>query len=227
MWRGDAQRLSLRPLHHWNMQRNGDAELPHRAFWQCWYGGEESSQGSCNKWCYSLESWWWRDIYKNARIWIIINSHFGVVYTLVIVSDFFQSVNNRIDAAFYSKKTFGTFYHTLIFPSSPPPFKMCSQPNVSQLLSNIRSQCISHVALVLQGALTQPRWATEDFFFHLSSIFYIYIYIHISLCFILSYVEVRSISRCWFLICCVGTFLTVLFRSLFELPTRRRRSLDR
>uniref|UniRef100_A0A669AX04 Ubiquitin conjugation factor E4 B n=1 Tax=Oreochromis niloticus TaxID=8128 RepID=A0A669AX04_ORENI len=35
--------------------------------------------------------------------------------------------------------------------------KMCSQPNVSQLLSNIRSQCISHVALVLQGALTQPR----------------------------------------------------------------------
>ncbi|KAF7667307.1 hypothetical protein LDENG_00066140 [Lucifuga dentata] len=35
--------------------------------------------------------------------------------------------------------------------------KMCSQPNVSQLLSNIRSQCISHVALILQGALTQPR----------------------------------------------------------------------
>uniref|UniRef100_A0A8C6USW9 Ubiquitin conjugation factor E4 B n=1 Tax=Neogobius melanostomus TaxID=47308 RepID=A0A8C6USW9_9GOBI len=35
--------------------------------------------------------------------------------------------------------------------------KMCSQPNVSLLLSNIRSQCISHVALVLQGALTQPR----------------------------------------------------------------------
>uniref|UniRef100_A0A1A7YJG2 Ubiquitin conjugation factor E4 B n=1 Tax=Iconisemion striatum TaxID=60296 RepID=A0A1A7YJG2_9TELE len=35
--------------------------------------------------------------------------------------------------------------------------KMCSQPNVSQLLSNIRSQCISHVALVLQGSLTQPR----------------------------------------------------------------------
>uniref|UniRef100_A0AAQ5ZKS0 Ubiquitin conjugation factor E4 B n=1 Tax=Amphiprion ocellaris TaxID=80972 RepID=A0AAQ5ZKS0_AMPOC len=35
--------------------------------------------------------------------------------------------------------------------------KMCSQPNVSQLLSNIRSQCISHVALVLQGTLTQPR----------------------------------------------------------------------
>ncbi|XP_053704272.1 ubiquitin conjugation factor E4 B isoform X2 [Synchiropus splendidus] len=35
--------------------------------------------------------------------------------------------------------------------------KMCSQPNVSQLLSNIRSQCIFHVALVLQGALTQPR----------------------------------------------------------------------
>ncbi|KAJ0036891.1 hypothetical protein NQD34_005568 [Periophthalmus magnuspinnatus] len=35
--------------------------------------------------------------------------------------------------------------------------KMCSQPNVSLLLSNIRSQCISHVALVLQGALTHPR----------------------------------------------------------------------
>ncbi|XP_057685766.1 ubiquitin conjugation factor E4 B isoform X1 [Corythoichthys intestinalis] len=35
--------------------------------------------------------------------------------------------------------------------------KMCNQPNVSQLLSNIRSQCISHVALVLQGSLTQPR----------------------------------------------------------------------
>ncbi|XP_016112526.1 ubiquitin conjugation factor E4 B-like isoform X3 [Sinocyclocheilus grahami] len=35
--------------------------------------------------------------------------------------------------------------------------KMCSQPPVSQLLSNIRSQCISHAALVLQGALTQPR----------------------------------------------------------------------
>ncbi|XP_072512675.1 ubiquitin conjugation factor E4 B isoform X1 [Salminus brasiliensis] len=35
--------------------------------------------------------------------------------------------------------------------------KMCSQPVISQLLSNIRSQCISHAALVLQGALTQPR----------------------------------------------------------------------
>uniref|UniRef100_A0A8C0WHL3 Ubiquitin conjugation factor E4 n=1 Tax=Castor canadensis TaxID=51338 RepID=A0A8C0WHL3_CASCN len=35
--------------------------------------------------------------------------------------------------------------------------KMCSQPSVSQLLSNIRSQCISHTALVLQGSLTQPR----------------------------------------------------------------------
>ncbi|KAI9530903.1 Ubiquitin conjugation factor E4 B [Dissostichus eleginoides] len=35
--------------------------------------------------------------------------------------------------------------------------KICSQPNASQLLSNIRSQCISHVALVLQGTLTQPR----------------------------------------------------------------------
>uniref|UniRef100_A0A8C2YYR5 Ubiquitin conjugation factor E4 B n=1 Tax=Cyclopterus lumpus TaxID=8103 RepID=A0A8C2YYR5_CYCLU len=35
--------------------------------------------------------------------------------------------------------------------------KICSQPNVSQLLSNIRSQCISHIALVLQGTLTQPR----------------------------------------------------------------------
>ncbi|XP_078281134.1 ubiquitin conjugation factor E4 B isoform X2 [Rhinoraja longicauda] len=35
--------------------------------------------------------------------------------------------------------------------------KMCNQPSVSQLLSNIRSQCISHAALVLQGSLTQPR----------------------------------------------------------------------
>ncbi|XP_023696870.1 ubiquitin conjugation factor E4 B isoform X4 [Paramormyrops kingsleyae] len=35
--------------------------------------------------------------------------------------------------------------------------KVCSQPLVSQLLSNIRSQCISHAALVLQGSLTQPR----------------------------------------------------------------------
>ncbi|KAM6108997.1 ubiquitin conjugation factor E4 B isoform 2-T2 [Pterocles gutturalis] len=35
--------------------------------------------------------------------------------------------------------------------------KMCSQPTVSQLLSNVRSQCISHAALVLQGSLTQPR----------------------------------------------------------------------
>ncbi|XP_029911464.1 ubiquitin conjugation factor E4 B isoform X1 [Myripristis murdjan] len=35
--------------------------------------------------------------------------------------------------------------------------KMCSHPSVSQLLSNIRSQCISHAALVLQGTLTQPR----------------------------------------------------------------------
>ncbi|KAJ8259685.1 hypothetical protein GJAV_G00172260 [Gymnothorax javanicus] len=35
--------------------------------------------------------------------------------------------------------------------------KVCSQPCVSQLLSNIRSQCISHAALVLQGTLTQPR----------------------------------------------------------------------
>ncbi|XP_024239472.1 ubiquitin conjugation factor E4 B isoform X6 [Oncorhynchus tshawytscha] len=35
--------------------------------------------------------------------------------------------------------------------------KICSHPSVSQLLRNIRSQCISHAALVLQGALTQPR----------------------------------------------------------------------
>ncbi|KAG8434802.1 hypothetical protein GDO86_012957 [Hymenochirus boettgeri] len=35
--------------------------------------------------------------------------------------------------------------------------KMCSQPNVSQLLSNVRSQCICHAALVLQGSLVQPR----------------------------------------------------------------------
>ncbi|XP_068094966.1 ubiquitin conjugation factor E4 B isoform X2 [Hyperolius riggenbachi] len=39
--------------------------------------------------------------------------------------------------------------------------KMCSQPDVSQLLSNIRSQCICHAALVLQGALTQPRSALQ------------------------------------------------------------------
>uniref|UniRef100_A0AAY4C646 Ubiquitin conjugation factor E4 B n=1 Tax=Denticeps clupeoides TaxID=299321 RepID=A0AAY4C646_9TELE len=42
--------------------------------------------------------------------------------------------------------------------------KMCSQPCVSQLLSNIRSQCISHAALVLQGALTQPRTALQPSF---------------------------------------------------------------
>uniref|UniRef100_A0A8C9VGD6 Ubiquitin conjugation factor E4 B n=1 Tax=Scleropages formosus TaxID=113540 RepID=A0A8C9VGD6_SCLFO len=35
--------------------------------------------------------------------------------------------------------------------------KMCSQPCVSQLLSNLRSQCISHSVLVLLGTLTQPR----------------------------------------------------------------------
>ncbi|XP_060914723.1 ubiquitin conjugation factor E4 B isoform X1 [Labrus mixtus] len=43
-----------------------------------------------------------------------------------------------------------------------PKVKMCSQPNVSQLLSNIRSQCISNVALVLQGTLTQPRSPLEQ-----------------------------------------------------------------
>uniref|UniRef100_A0A673US98 Ubiquitin conjugation factor E4 n=1 Tax=Suricata suricatta TaxID=37032 RepID=A0A673US98_SURSU len=42
--------------------------------------------------------------------------------------------------------------------------KMCSQPAVSQLLSNIRSQCISHTALVLQGSLTQPRSALQPSF---------------------------------------------------------------
>lgn len=35
--------------------------------------------------------------------------------------------------------------------------QMCSHPSISQLLSNIRSQCISHATLVLQGSLTQPR----------------------------------------------------------------------
>ncbi|KAL1021148.1 hypothetical protein UPYG_G00009400 [Umbra pygmaea] len=40
--------------------------------------------------------------------------------------------------------------------------KICSHPSVSQLLSNIRSQCISHAALVLQGALTQPRRAQQQ-----------------------------------------------------------------
>lgn len=39
--------------------------------------------------------------------------------------------------------------------------KICSQPSISQLLSNIRSQCISHAALVLQGAFTQPRTALQ------------------------------------------------------------------
>ncbi|KAM4886089.1 ubiquitin conjugation factor E4 B isoform 4-T4 [Sylvia borin] len=42
--------------------------------------------------------------------------------------------------------------------------KMCSQPTVSQLLSNIRSQCISHAALVLQGSLTQPRSLQQQSF---------------------------------------------------------------
>ncbi|XP_049631238.1 ubiquitin conjugation factor E4 B isoform X2 [Suncus etruscus] len=42
--------------------------------------------------------------------------------------------------------------------------KMCSQPAVSQLLSNIRSQCISHTALVLQGSLTQPRSMQQSSF---------------------------------------------------------------
>ncbi|XP_019495321.1 PREDICTED: ubiquitin conjugation factor E4 B isoform X2 [Hipposideros armiger] len=42
--------------------------------------------------------------------------------------------------------------------------KMCSQPAVSQLLSNIRSQCISHTALVLQGSLTQPRSVQQPSF---------------------------------------------------------------
>ncbi|XP_040316684.1 ubiquitin conjugation factor E4 B isoform X2 [Herpailurus yagouaroundi] len=42
--------------------------------------------------------------------------------------------------------------------------KMCSQPAVSQLLSNIRSQCISHTALVLQGSLTQPRSVLQPSF---------------------------------------------------------------
>lgn len=40
--------------------------------------------------------------------------------------------------------------------------KMCSHPSVSQLLSNIRSQCISHATLVLQGALTQPRSPLQE-----------------------------------------------------------------
>ncbi|XP_053308120.1 ubiquitin conjugation factor E4 B isoform X1 [Spea bombifrons] len=39
--------------------------------------------------------------------------------------------------------------------------KLCSQPDVSLLLSNLRSQCICHAALVLQGALTQPRPAQQ------------------------------------------------------------------
>lgn len=45
MWWGGVLWLTQRPLHHWNVQRDRDAELPHRAIWQCWHWGEESSQG--------------------------------------------------------------------------------------------------------------------------------------------------------------------------------------
>uniref|UniRef100_A0A8C5C1E1 Ubiquitination factor E4B, UFD2 homolog (S. cerevisiae) n=1 Tax=Gadus morhua TaxID=8049 RepID=A0A8C5C1E1_GADMO len=40
--------------------------------------------------------------------------------------------------------------------------KICSHPSVSQLMSNIRSQCISHATLVLQGSLTQPRSPLQE-----------------------------------------------------------------
>ncbi|KAJ3586663.1 hypothetical protein NHX12_013059 [Muraenolepis orangiensis] len=40
--------------------------------------------------------------------------------------------------------------------------KVCSHPSISQLLSNIRSQCISHATLVLQGSLTQPRSPLQE-----------------------------------------------------------------
>lgn len=48
-------------------------------------------------------------------------------------------------------------YFVFVVLTSAFFFQMCSQPAVSQLLSNVRSQCISHTALVLQGSLTQPR----------------------------------------------------------------------
>ena len=50
------------------------------------------------------------------------------------------------------------YFVCLCRPNLYLSLQMCSQPAVSQLLSNIRSQCISHTALVLQGSLTQPRY---------------------------------------------------------------------
>ena len=50
------------------------------------------------------------------------------------------------------------YFVCLCSPHPDLSLQMCSQPAVSQLLSNIRSQCISHTALVLQGSLTQPRY---------------------------------------------------------------------
>ncbi|XP_061422260.1 ubiquitin conjugation factor E4 B isoform X1 [Lethenteron reissneri] len=37
--------------------------------------------------------------------------------------------------------------------------KMCSLPEVGRVLGQIRTQCVAHATLVLQGALTQPRSA--------------------------------------------------------------------
>lgn len=115
---------------------------------------------------------------------------------------------------------------------------MCSQPNVSQLLSNIRSQCISHAALVLQGALTQPRWENSSTFFP-----YIYFYfvsietalspgtqthlIFFSLFCLLNFVGAPSNSLCWYLTCCVGIFRMALFRSWCASPIRKRKCSDR
>lgn len=132
-----------------------------------------------------------------------------------------------------------------IFPLSLScPFfsQMCSQPNVSQLLSNIRSQCISNVALVLQGTLTQPRWeksATHWQFgviFFLSGIIFVLrlfpfqfkspwqllftprhiIYLFNFNAMLVCFLHVGALSSrlCWYLTCCVGTFRMALFRSL-------------
>ncbi|XP_078464095.1 ubiquitin conjugation factor E4 B isoform X2 [Lampetra planeri] len=39
--------------------------------------------------------------------------------------------------------------------------KMCSLPEVGRVLGQIRTQCVAHATLVLQGALTQPRSALQ------------------------------------------------------------------
>lgn len=71
---------------------------------------------------------------------------------------FFFSLSFQYSKPVSLCKSEGIHYDTCDFTSSLFTFpQMCNQPNVSQLLSNIRSQCISHIALVLQGCLTQPR----------------------------------------------------------------------